>query len=439
MNINTPDLEKTIIAELIYCANKERQLEILSEIGNDDFIDPKWRTYLTIINEIILSGKTADSITVFEYSKDRIDPKELALMSIESVTDALLLQRVLYLKEKKYKRDVIQGIEKDFESLKKATGYDECDELKNRIISNLSAINLGDVSKFINFGELRTKLFENIEKNHKIEGISWGINDLDKFTSGIIVPRLYILGGLKKGGKSRFVINLIKNISLQKTKTVFLSLEMPAYEIVKLIHSAFSGIDDLKLRSKSWLSKEERLILETTIIPKEYFEVECSVGLKIEAVLGRIKRYAKQGFKVIFIDFLQRIAHDRKNEASALEDIATKIADSTRADNVSIVLLSQLSNLAEREIPTVGHLKGSGGIGESGDCILLFDNIYRRTKREDDKNKIDIYIEQRYGDSGVIHLQSNLGTCSIKDLVYDNKENQQFPQKNYKDSDDWMP
>ena len=59
----------------------------------------------------------------------------------------------------------------------------------------------------------------------------------------------------------------------------------------------------------------------------------------------------------------------------------------------------------------------SGGIGEAADAILLFDNLYRRTKNENDKNKIDLYIEQRYGDSGKIELWSDLGSCRFNNLA----------------------
>lgn len=58
----------------------------------------------------------------------------------------------------------------------------------------------------------------------------------------------------------------------------------------------------------------------------------------------------------------------------------------------------------------------SGGIGESADVILLLDNPYRRDKSEINKNKMDIYIEQRYGDSGRISLSTDLGICKFSDL-----------------------
>ena len=95
---------------------------------------------------------------------------------------------------------------------------------------------------------------------------------------------------------------------------------------------------------------------------------------------------------MVFIDYIQRIDHDRNRQAQQLEDISVRIADSARLNNIAVVLLSQLNVQGEREIPSIAHLKGSGGIGEAADTVLLLDNLYRRTKREADKNKINIYI-----------------------------------------------
>ena len=77
--------------------------------------------------------------------------------------------------------------------------------------------------------------------------------------------------------------------------------------------------------------------------------------------------------------------------------------------------------MGERETPNMGHLIGSGGIGEAADVIFLFDNIYRRTKNETDKNKIDIYIEQRHGDSGKAELYADLGSCNFRNLATRNQ------------------
>ena len=102
--------------------------------------------------------------------------------------------------------------------------------------------------------------------------------------------------------------------------------------------------------------------------------------------------------------------------------ISVAIADATREYNMPVILLSQLSNFAEREGASIGALKGSGGIGEAADVILLLDNLYRKNKSEENKNKMDIYIEQRYGDSGKIELATDLSWCRFADKTHFEQE-----------------
>jgi len=74
-------------------------------------------------------------------------------------------------------------------------------------------------------------------------------------------------------------------------------------------------------------------------------------------------------------------------------------------------MLSQLSNLAEKEIPSISHLKGTGGLAEASDTIMIFDNISRRNKNESNRSRIDIEITQRYGESGRLSIYADLGRC----------------------------
>jgi replicative DNA helicase len=196
-----------------------------------------------------------------------------------------------------------------------------------------------------------------------------------------------------------------------------MSLEMPGYEVTKLLYATMMGVNDLRLRSSSNMSREEKSLFEATQINEMLLGIECKSGLNLPQVIKRIVRYSRMGYKIIFIDYLQRIAHNRNNQASELEDICIKIADAARQNNIAIVLLSQLNAMAEREAPNMGQLKGSGGIGETADTIILFDNLYRRTKHDADKGKIDLYLEQRYGDSGKLTIFADLGSCSFRDLT----------------------
>jgi len=76
-----------------------------------------------------------------------------------------------------------------------------------KLIVDLNSKDLNTTSTFINPIEFVKKIDDNLSKEKALEGPSWGLAELDVYTSGIETPRLIVLGGLKKSGKTKFVIN----------------------------------------------------------------------------------------------------------------------------------------------------------------------------------------------------------------------------------------
>ena len=414
---NQIELEKLVIGEFISLRDKEKQLESLCELDEVDlFTDKKNQDIVNTFAKILLNGKVVDTMSIYNAMKDELTAVEIASLDKDIMATTYLPEHIFALKELKYKRNLIKSIKEKLEEIKSETFLEEIETSKDKLIADLNAISVGDISEFIDLKEYKQKISEHLNSTKDIEGFSWGISDLDNWTSGIVTPRFYVIGGLKKSGKTRFTIHTIKSLYLDEVRTAFLSMEMPAYEVTKMLCSSLLKMDDIRLRSSSILSNEERQKFESLEIDQSLLGIECKPGLKIEGVLSRIRRYAKLGYKVVFIDYLQRINHNRNKQATELEEICIKIADSSRTNNIAVVLLSQYNAAAEREIPNMGSLKGSGGIGETSDTILLLDNIYRRTKNDLEKGKMDVYIESRYGDSGKLTLWSNLGSCEFKNF-----------------------
>jgi len=167
--------------------------------------------------------------------------------------------------------------------------------------------------------------------------------------------------------------------------------------------------DKLRAGNLTYLSKSELLKLNEIHFKPDLLNIECNSGLSLSEVYQRMRLFSKMGAKVVFIDFFQRIIHNINNKVNELENIAQRLADASREFNIAIFILSQLSNLAERETPSISHLKGTGGLGEAADTIMILDNVFRRTQDERYRNRIDCEVTQRYGESGKISLYADLG------------------------------
>jgi len=401
----------------VYEFEKNIKLDALCEVSEDLFLSESNKEIIRGISKLLISGEDCNQLNLYSIGIKSILEFDTTKYLNSNIKN--LPQYVMSLKYEKYKRDLVKTVSDNLLLFKKGAYYSDLEDVKNGLIADLSNLTIYEKSKFVNIGIVTEEIKSQLNGENKIEGYSWGVEIIDKWTSGIVIPRMYVIGGLKKSGKSRFLIHVFKELYNQNIKSAFISMEMPERDVVKLLHASMIGINDLKFRSGSFMPREERQMFEENIIDEKLFGIECKGGLKKSQILSRIRRLAKMGFKVIGIDYIQRIKMDSANRANELEDISTAIADACRTNNVAVILLSQFNASAENphEPPNMGSLKGSGGIGEAPDVIMLLDNLYRRTKNDTDKNLMDIYFEQRYGDSGKIQIITDLGCCSFKDLA----------------------
>lgn len=417
-------LEKTILSELLRLQTYREQADVLSELNLDLFTDPINRNFLEICAKVLFSQKKAiDEIVIYSEAAEGkgVSPIYLSELQTLAVDASKIWTHIQQIKERTYANKVKSVIGSSLKEIKETASFTEFEEKKNDLIINLSGMDLETESQFVKPYPIIELIEENIQKKKQLEGHSWGLTDLDNYTSGIVTPRLIVVGGLKKTGKSRFIINTMIELYHNNVPSFFLSLEMPEYEVVKLLISRFSGVPEPKLRNGALISNDEKVKFEYAKknINWDLLNIECIGNLSLNQTMNRVRRYSRmQKESVLFIDYLQRIQHDRSRQAQELEKISIAIADSTREFGIPIILLSQLSNAAERDGASIGTLKGSGAIGEAADVILLLDSLYRRNKADENKNKMDCYIEQRYGDSGKIELETDLSWCKFADRTY---------------------
>lgn len=424
------NLEKVVLGGFLQL-RKEVQAELISELRSDLFVDSKNRDIYHAYVSILAQGKTIDAVSLYTELKGTLLPKELTEIMDTGVGmvdyNKHLDTHIKLLREAKYKKDVENTVGKALEEIKTGTHHDDVDEVKQGLILDLSKMDLNATTNFINYDLMTDKLLENIDKNTgRIEGYSWGISQLDEVTNGITRPHLYICGALKKAGKTRFLMHVRRELYRQGCPTVMLQLEMPDYSVSKITASTFTSINEYKLRAKSLLKRSEREVLSKYKSRMDFSKIptECIAGVDVSQVVSKIRAYAQMFPKtestkpdvVIMIDYVQRILHNEDRQAQELERICKAIADATRQFNCTIILLSQLKNESETREPNTGDLKGSGGIAETADTIMIIDNVFRRTKQESDRGLTHISVEQRYGEGGKFTCYADLGICLYKDL-----------------------
>jgi replicative DNA helicase len=264
----------------------------------------------------------------------------------------------------------------------------------------------------------------NQSSNKKIMGYSTGLSRLDLAISGIEKGKMYLLGGLKKTGKSRFMIYLAMNLAQQGATVMMNSLEMNAIQLNAIALAYLSGIDSAKIGScasepeeKQIKSCFEQLEKLSWCIYREYTP---------ESLLSRIEyEKTKHPVDAVFVDFAQRmrVPHLKNDRVREVEYVSQRLADMSRELNVAIVLLSQLSGAAEHlndgEIPNMSHYKESQALPENSDCILTMHNPKRNEPAFNQDayiiQEISLKVEQRYGLSGItFNIDADLRTATFR-------------------------
>lgn len=142
--------------------------------------------------------------------------------------------------------------------------------------------------------------------------------------------------------------------------------------------------------------------------------VDTTPYLTVNQVRAKVRRASKNGVKVVFIDYVQRMDFQLRqkkelNFATVISHTVSQLADIAKENDVAIVILSQVANRAEKQEATIADLKDSGGIAEGADCILILNNQDRIKKSHDEKtNEVWISVEQRSGASGRIKCSVDL-------------------------------
>jgi replicative DNA helicase len=263
---------------------------------------------------------------------------------------------------------------------------------------------------------------EGFKEQKEIIGIPSGIREFDFCTSGFEPGKMYVIGALKKSGKSRFMAFLMAQFSNIDIGMLVDSLEMNPFQLNILALSAFSGVDTQLIGRRMKQAEIEALCASYGKLDRATWSIYHD---KTVAQLRSRLIYEKQAKKidVVFVDFLQRMTDDRyrSDRVREVEAVSAGLSDLAREQNVALIALCQLAGRAEQlpddETPNLSHLKESQGIAENADGIIILHNKERNKKPLTDDGcyifpEFELKIYQRYGLSGKkISILGDLRCC----------------------------
>ena len=236
-----------------------------------------------------------------------------------------------------------------------------------------------------------------------------GWHDLDQRLNGGLRPgHLCVLGARPAVGKSVGASVLAAAAAGRGVGTLFVSLEMPAREVVDRVAANVAGIDLSRLtRSEltdiDW-QRVARLQSQAASWP---LWVDDRPGNTVQGIRGRARDLTrtKDGLGLIVVDYLQivRSPDRRLSREQAVSEITKGLRAIGREFEVPVVALAQVnrdSTKSTDQRPTMSQLRESGAIEADADEVIL---LHRDD--EESPGEIEFNLEKcRNGRTGRVTL-----------------------------------
>ena len=372
-NLQSSEIEQQILGLTIQ--NKCYFERIEDVIKVEYFSIPFHQKLFEKITEIRKTTNTDGFINVFlnQYFVDE-ERQEIVSMIHNASTLANIRDYAFSLIELYQKRETVKAMQ-DFQNTIIEKKYNfATSELLDKI-AKLDNVNQ-DNAKISTLEEIEKEIEdETSEELH----FPTGFKKLDEvLNGGLRKGNLTVLGARPAVGKTSWGQQVILNIAKQRKVCLFASLEVNNRQVYDKFVSINKSIPAWKIARKK-LNQPETI--DYDISKKELKEINdfifvVDASQSIKQIELMVKRHiAKRKLDLLVVDYIQIVKREyNKNisEATAIKEITTGLKDIAKKYNIAVLGLAQINREGVNgKEPTMSDLKGSGGIEEDADCIIL--------------------------------------------------------------------
>lgn len=264
---------------------------------------------------------------------------------------------------------------------------------------------------------------ERLRENMVLTG--WA--QLDDAMGGLQPGRLVVIGARPGNCKSATMLQWAHNIASGNEKVLFVSLEMSETEIAHRLLAcqtalSLSGIADGTLSAADF-KRLTQVLEERRIDPAARIWTIEGKKQTLASLRRVCREHAKQGIKVVFVDYLQIMEADSldRNQPRHVQ-VATMsrgLKQLAQELKICIVVGAQLSREVEGRAdpkPQLRDLRESGSIEQDADQVLLLDRPELRDPN-DRKNLLVVYLRKnRHGRPMEVQCDADLVCQRIHEM-----------------------
>lgn len=268
--------------------------------------------------------------------------------------------------------------------------------------------------------QLHAATVAEMRRNDLSQRISTGIDSIDRIVQGFRPGNVSVLGAEPSTGKTAFALNVaVKTLSRGKSVLIF-SLEMSATQMMDRMISSTSNIPYADINNKtlpeSYMELFEKVSFTLTKDNLLYiYDTVYSVE-QMGSVIAQVKP------ALVIVDFLQFCRTETKGLQNTADKLEYIVSEFKRLAKVSyhpchIMLLSQPSRQATRDGASMFALKGSSGIEQGGDVILLLDRPAVRDQKYPQEQAIIKVAKNKFGYVGTVSIYFEGAFQRFRDLA----------------------
>lgn len=387
-----PEVERTLIGILVNPFREAKDV-IFDEIKTPDiFYTAELRYAFMAALELEHSGMPVDLITVSQKMTDAgtLDvvggTKALMQMGMDVVSDASVEVYCKILKEKYYKRRMIE-----VGGLAIASGFDsemDCFSLIDDVQAQITALTTGasgipyQDAKSLSFGAL-SHLDSLLENAGKLTGIPTGYTELNNLTNGLQPGNLIIVAARPGVGKTAFALQLSLNAALAGFGAGFFSLEMTERELMQRHISNISGVPlDNIVRGRLDEAQQQAYRSAAQAFAKLTFCVDDTSSLDIHTLRSKARRMVqKEGVRLLVVDYLQIMEASVSSGKNVIREqviaqITRGLKNLAKELHVPIIALSQVnrgidSRGGDNKKLMLSDLRESGAIEQDANMVIF--------------------------------------------------------------------
>jgi replicative DNA helicase len=413
------EMEQSVLGALML---DNESIDRIGELEAGHFFRYEHRVIFEHVARLIVAGRTADVVTVFEALQtsgqlDRTGGLPYLNQITQNTPGSANIAHYAQIVVDRWKlRGILSAVDEIGALVHNRNGR-EVSDIIAEAQSKLEPLAEAKASEPKFIGQYLTPIVEEIDAQYHgapSVAIPTGFRDLDfRLDGGMNGGDLVILAGRPSMGKTAMAMGISMFVAECKGSTVAVfSMEMPGKQLTQRGLSLKGSIPLPSIKNGSKMTDEQwpKLTHAVQNLADMPLLLDDTPGLTLAQIAARSRAIKRRyGLKLIVIDYLQLMTggtderHDLRigSYSAGLKALAKQL-------DVPVIALSQLNRGLENrpnKRPTMADLRDSGAIEQDADTILFLyrDEVYNPDTP--DKGVAEVIIgKQRNGALGTAHL-----------------------------------